>query len=75
MFGYQGQSAPGGYGTGGQSGSLGLMGSNVGTGQAGITLGAQRGIDNVNTDRQNYGQEMQQNPIGFNNTNMGLFSF
>lgn len=86
-FGLPGNTSPGGVGTGGQTGSLGLQGSNMGTGQAGITLGGQKGIDNVNnsgtaggfsnigSQQQMQGGQQQIDPIGFNNTNGGSFNF
>ena len=75
--------APGGVGTGGQSGSIGQMANNMGTGQAGITLGAQTGVPNTGTMGQgnqnsqsnpwgNFGQSMGQSPMTGNNMETGF---
>lgn len=76
-FGLPSASAPSGVGSGGQTGSLGLQGTNSGTGQAGITLGAQKGIDNVNQGGVGgFGNQMgQPDPVGYNSTNGGMMRF
>lgn len=69
-FGLTSAQNPSGTGTGEQGGGIGIQ--NVGTGQAGITLGGQRGMEEFSGGQQQFGQE--QNPIGFNAGNGGILN-